>query len=364
MRRTLLASCFLVIVGIVHGLPTGALADDCGGAVACDCGDVVVVDRTLVPGVDPVLAVPCPGIALFVDLGVTLNLGGGTIRSVCPGCGGGIRVQSGATVEAGTITGFGIGIEGNGVHNLAFGVLVHGVRLVGNSVGISLAGAGNTIEQCLVTGSTSAGIMLVESVLEGDPGGNRVRGCRVEDNVGDGIVLLEESGDVVNAVIESNLVRRNAGNGIDVQAGSTVVSLNRVEDNDQGIVVSGTSPELATTSITRNVVLRNRTDGVVIDGVGLLVDRNQSKFNAGEGFNIAGTGHTVTLNIALDNGDDGFTVSATDSTLARNTASYNDGVGIRDTTAGNGTAGTANTYTANRCTGNGLGNSSPPGLCF
>jgi hypothetical protein len=150
------------------------------------------------------------------------------------------------------------------------------------------------------------------------------------------------------------------------------VSLNRVEDNEQGLVVFADG-DFGPTSVTRNVALRNLADGVEIRGGGVLVDRNQSKYSLGEGFDITGTGHTVTLNIAVSNGEDGFTVSATESTFERNTANYNgranhgqpaDGYGILDTTRDSGTGGTANTYSANRCTGNGLGDSSPPGLCF
>ena len=95
------------------------------------------------------------------------------------------------------------------------------------------------------------------------------------------------------------------------------------------------------------------------------VDRNQAKHNGGEGFAIGGDGHTVTLNISESNGEDGFTVSATGSTFQRNVSSYNGrpraGWGILQVPPP--TPGASNTYSGNNCTGNGLGLSSPVGLC-
>jgi hypothetical protein len=199
------------------------------------------------------------------------------------------------------------------------------------------------------------------------PGGAVVRRCRVEDNRGDGIHAVFRG-----VVIDSNVVRRNAGHGIHAASHDVTVHANRVEDNGRGLAAFGDltfGPSL----VTRNVVLRNLATGVEIGGTGVGLDRNQSKYNVGAGFDIAGRGHIVTLNIAVSNDDDGYVVSATDSTFERNTSNFNgravqdeaaDGYGIVDTTADGGTAGTSNWYSANGCTGNGLGTSLPAGLCF
>jgi hypothetical protein len=74
--------------------------------------------------------------------------------------------------------------------------------------------------------------------------------------------------------------------------------------------------------------------------------------------NHAVVDHEFTFNIAEQNGLDGFVVFTSTSTFARNRSNYNGSFGILDDGAG------GNTYTGNRCTGNELGDSSPPGLCF
>jgi hypothetical protein len=82
---------------------------------------------------------------------------------------------------------------------------------------------------------------------------------------------------------------------------------------------------------------------------------------------IGGFEHAIFRNVAVSNGQDGFTVGGEGCLFDRNRADYNGrpaaGFGIEDSTAGGGTGGTANTYATNGCTGNGLGPSSPPGLC-
>jgi hypothetical protein len=70
-------------------------------------------------------------------------------------------------------------------------------------------------------------------------------------------------------------------------------------------------------------------------------------------------GMTVRRNVAVRNDGNGFTILATDSRIERNAARYNDGFGIEDARA----PGLPNTYVDNVCTGNGRGNSKPPGLC-
>lgn len=177
-----------------------------------------------------------------------------------------------------------------------------------------------------------------------------------------------------NTIIKSSIVRFNDFDGIVVKDrplfdnDKNTVQLNRSENNGgRGLVVGGSR-----NTVARNVVLRNGQDGVEISGSLATVDRTQSKYSGGDGFQFSGSGHVSTLNIALTNEQHGYRVSATGSRFERNTASYNgrkdgslpaDGFGILDTSVGTGTSGTANTYSKNNCTGNGLGNSSPAGLC-
>jgi hypothetical protein len=294
--------------------PSTAAAIDCGGGTPCSCGDTVVESRTLVPGIDPVTTTPCPGSGLIIgEDGVVLNLGGAILRG--SGVAIGIEIQAnGTTVENGRVTNFRRGISGTDVGSTT----ISDVQILQNlGAGITLDGTGdsNSIDACIVRGNGGGGVSVAGN-------NNTVRICRIESNGGTGLTA--------------------DGN-----------------DND----------------ILRNIVTRNVGDGIHINGAGAIADRNQAKYNKGAGFvveGLEGSHHTLTLNVANSNGTDGFTVTAHDSRFERNTASYNgraeggqppDGYGIRDTTHGSGTSQTDNTYAKNNCTGNGLGNSYPPGLC-
>lgn len=319
----LLLALLVILAG--SGARAPATAADCGdtsgggGAdVPCSCGDRVTTD-TILNNTDPVTTIACPDDGLIVTNGVTLNLGGSVIRGDSVGVSDvGLLVEAGANdvvITTGTVTGFATGIATDSSTDAS---LLTGLQVRQNGVGIEISASNTIVEKSVV-----------------------------RHNDGDCIVVNDD----VLVAQDKNTVR-----------------LNRCEDNGgRGLVIRGNM-----NTVARNVLLRNGSDGADIDGTGDTVDRNQSKYNGGEGFKIDGSAHTVTLNISLGNGADGYTVLATGSTFQRNTANYNgraengqpaDGYGILDTTAGTGTGGTANTYAKNGCTGNGLGNSSPAGLC-
>jgi hypothetical protein len=289
----------LPVVGIGQA---PAIAADCGGAVPCSCSDTVVADRTLVPGVDPVVSGSCPQSGLIVAAGTSLDLGSGTIRAErapdapCPDFG--VALGEGATVTGGRIVGFENGITG---------------------------GSSATISVMQVLDSCFFGIFL-----EGD------------DNT-----------------VTKNIVRRtDARAGIAVFGDRNVVTLNRVETSSFGIIVEGKD-----NVVRRNLAYRNRFGGIVISGEQATVELNQAKYTSGTGFEFLGSEHTVSRNIAFDNDATGIVSGCTGCTFDRNRSSANGGFGIEDSTAGSGTGGTASTYTRNVCSGNVLGDSSPPGLC-
>ena len=103
--------------------------------------------------------------------------------------------------------------------------------------------------------------------------------------------------------------------------------------------------------------------GFLFVGGANTVEANQSSYNGGGGFIFCcDDNSTVSLNHAEGNGLNGFEVFAsTGNTFTRNRSSNNgrpaSGFGIADFRPG------SNTYTDNLCTGNGLGDSDPPGLC-
>ena len=319
MRVRYLSTLFMAGLGLVAiTTPVWASpsAPTCGGATPCACGNRVVADRTLTSA-DLVTTTVCTGNGLFVANGVKLNLGGRTITGDGGAADVGIMIEGGANnvvIQGGRVTGFGTGIA---TFNATVGSKLTGLQILSNGEGINISASSTTVTQSVI-----------------------------RRNDGDCLILL---------------------NGPQVEDLNTV-SLIRCEDNGgNGLVVFGVM-----NTVARNVLLRNGGDGAIIGGAGDIIDRNQSKYNGGSGYDIVGLNHAATLNIAQSNGADGFTVSAGGSTFERNSSSYNgraedgqpaDGFGIRDTSTDGGTSGTANFYSANNCTGNGLGDSSPAGLC-
>jgi hypothetical protein len=295
-----------------------ALGGTCGSAIPCECGDEFFGSRTLVFGVDPITVTPCAGEGLIFNEGShrSLNLGGNTIRAAAGNVGtDGIRLNDTThnTVTGGAIVGFGTGIGGR----IASLNLFSDLQIVEGSVGIRILGGGNTIQRSVFR-RLSAGAITIS-----DGAGTQILG-------------------------------------------------NRIEDSGVGVTIS-TSPffDIAgETVIARNLVLRSSGNGLTVHSsrfaLGAIIDRNQVKRSGGDGVVLSGTNVRVTSNVASDNAGNGFdSRGLTDSTFHGNRAQANDLFGMVDDSAGDGTAGTANTYTRNnRCSLNGLGDSEPPGLCF
>jgi hypothetical protein len=299
----LLALLSLLVLGVV----SLAQAAPCGGTTACSCGDTLTEPRTLTDE-DPVTTTVCTtDVALFVH--ADLDLGGRTVRGDGRAGTVGLEVRS-VTVQHGSVAGFGRGVQGLE----AFGVHLTGLQITANGTGIWIDGG--------------------------------------------------------QALVEKNLVRRN-GLGINVKGDNQgpdtahVVRLNRIEDNTgNGLQTDGVGDV-----VTRNVVLRNEGVGitVVVNRIVALSDTivslNQAKYSGRQGFVLIGPRLRVSRNIAVANGDgtppatfDGFHVGSDQNTLDANRSSYNTGFGIRDVSGGNA-------YARNVCVGNGLGKSSPAGLC-
>lgn len=299
-------------VALVPAQP--AAAADCGGAIPCGCRDTVVADRTL-DATDPVTTAPCslvPGsAALFVDPGVTLNLGGRTITG--SGNHTGVILGTGSKlVGPGTIEKFGRGVVGV---TSADGIVITGVTASGNTgAGFDLLSDGNTLTGNLALGNGGDGIIISgtnnvvsSNLLRGNDGrGAFVRGSEF---VGD-----DDEGD---NVVKGNRAERNAGHGIEVF--SNLVTL--TGDNITSNKVKG-----AATGVTAAV-------GLKVGGTGHGINGNTVERYA-TGFEINGTVRKVSSNTAQDNGV-GFLISGSDIGVVngnrafRNTAG--DGVGYRVT---------------------------------
>ena len=319
--RFLLFLCITLLVEILgSGARSPALAADCGGSVPCECGDRVVADKILGAG-DPITSTVCVGNGLEVVTGVVLDLGFSTLRGVGdssdpfnPRVGILVQDASDVTIKRGKIVGFDFGVFGFS----------------------PIGGAG-------VTTSRVSGLQVLDSLMDG--------------------IHLEGGGNV----IEANVVRRTKEGATAILVSQTpggdanIVRLNRVEDNSGlGILVLGDG-----SLVSRNIALRNTGRGFEFDGTNVRVDRNRAEFNGDLGFGIFGTGVIASQNIATGNGrglgegKDGIGVACVECRFDRNRSFYNVGFGINEA----GGAPDTNVYTNNLCGGNGLGDSSPSGLC-
>jgi hypothetical protein len=332
----------------IVGLPrrTSPAPGFCGGSVPCACGDHVVRDRTL-RGVDPVTRTVCPADGLVVAGGVTLGLGGATLRG--QGAGAGVRIEAGAThvtVQSGKVTGFATGVRGEhttGVHLANLSIFDSGQD------GVNLTGDGHTVEITVIQGNGGIGVAVVGHA-------SRLSRLQVKGNARAGVRLVGSG-----HTLEQSLSEGNGEHGAEVSGDDNQVALLQAEGNGgDGVHLKGTGNTAA-----RNTATRNGGDGLEIAGAGATLDRNRATSNGEAGLEIHGTGHTVTQNIVGQNAGTGLEMlGTTGSRFERNRGENNGGFGVRDDSTGTGTSGTANTYTQNICgRGNAAGVSSPARLC-
>src|SRR5262245_18464780 len=153
-RRSLTALLLSVssLLATTVGLGVNAVLADCGGA-PCSCGDTVDVDTTLDPLVDPVCSTgpadTCPAVGLFVNAGISLNLGNCTLRGAADSIFG-VTGKAGAQVRGGRISGFGE----SGVELVGDGGTVSNVQVrdVGG-IGIEVSGNTSRVEKSIVRNS-------------------------------------------------------------------------------------------------------------------------------------------------------------------------------------------------------------------
>jgi hypothetical protein len=149
-------------------------------------------------------------------------------------------------------------------------------------------------------------------------------------------------------------------------ASTSVVSANNISWNDVGVGVDGTS----SMKIYRNAMTGN--------GMGIIVGwatASNSNLISNNNIGAGGTGVYLGLANSTDVANNQFvgntlghgiiiSAGASQNVLYHNRADNNSGLGFGDASAGTGTGGTGNIYTANICAGNGGGDSWPAGLCF
>ena len=340
-RSLLLLSLVIVLANlsvVVFPVEVIALGGICDATTPCERGDIVLGDKQL-SAADPITSSMCAGDGLVLPrehFRLTLDFNGHTIRGDGVGTGVDALFLSGVEIRGGTISGFRVGISAGELTQSH----IAGMRLIDNGIGLFLIfhSRNNLIENVLIEGGGLA------ADIEGSE--NTLRSMTIRDTEG---------------IVARGGFERHPR---DVRPGNVLLS-NRIEDTrGDGLVVIGSR-----NTVARNVVVGSAGDGIAIENNFLgsadnTVNNNLVSFSGGHGLRFAGTGDTVFRNVAKNNGGNGLHVEATASTLDRNQSFNNGGFGIEDGTAGDGTAGTANTYTSNICyTANSLGKSSPAGLC-
>jgi len=93
------------------------------------------------------------------------------------------------------------------------------------------------IRNCIITGNSSAGVACVS-------GSPIIKRCKIGENSGDGI----NSSSTTPPAIKNSLIYKNSGNGISFTSAASVATIRNntiVDNNDCGISVSGTEPNIS-----------------------------------------------------------------------------------------------------------------------
>jgi len=162
-------------------------------------------------------------------------------------------------------------------------------------------------------------------------------------------------------VIGANGVVLNcAGHSISARARNTEAGINLAGISGvtvENCNITGFQYGFLLTDSSNNTLTGNGADGST--SAGFFLDSSDNNTFMGNTAN----NNTLTMNTASSNGVDGFYLyGSSNNTLTGNTANNNLDYGYYDSSTGTGTAGTANLYTGDVCSGNGVGGSSPSGL--
>ena len=287
-------------------------------ATHVQCGDTITQDTTL----DSDL-VNCPSDGVVIGASdITFDLAGHTIDGTGPDAGRhGVR-NAGAdnvTVANGRIQQFQnavsiLGADSNLVTGLTLTdsgsgafveqasltrILDSEMRASGTGVTLWRSGSFNVIRGNSISGATN-GVLLVgffvapvidqTEITDNDVFSNgvgihvldasntQVRGNRVVDNSGNGI--LDAFGGF--SIIEGNFVSRNDDNGILLpDSTGAVVAGNRTWDNGgDGVLIGNAGSLISPAAVTDNFSKGNGDDGIDVDKPGTTIARNRANVNA------------------------------------------------------------------------------------
>ncbi len=296
-----------LMTGLVTGGLLAAMLSGAGTAIAADveCGDVVTTDIKLTHDLGP-----CTGDGIVAGAsGIRIDLGGHTITGDGDGLGGGVRIQSphrNVEVRRGTITGFNEGVVLSGTR----GNHIWRLSLVGNNRGVDLAGFNdrNLVEKNLVRDSAGDGIRVDVSSE------NTVRKNRLSGNAY-GISVSNGANDnrIIGNRVSSGPKGFSFGISVFSDSDRNLVTKNRVRGMAfEGILVQSSSDD---TRVAKNISSHNGRDGVLIEPAGGPYAGDPMR-------------SVLLKNRAFRNGDDGIDIDSAVTTLTKNKADRNGDLGI------------------------------------
>jgi len=278
-------------------------AADCGD-VPCSCGDNLVASRTLVSGVDPIVASTCTGDGLIMNTDeVVLDLNGNKLRG--SGSGVGVLIGDGVndvTIKKGRVDGFETGI-GTGTEidtaGTTNGSTIDGIRPnLNTGHGILLKGDNNDLTGILAKRSGINGVTVIGN-------SNLFKDHNDEYNRFHGLFVQGDFNQVLDNRASENAKSRTSGDGIHVEGNHNLIRGSDVTKlNINGIVVIGDNNALDANSVTRQKGDGIQGgDGIIVDGDNNVLTDNLATANRGVGISVVGggdptasTGNRVSLN--------------------------------------------------------------------
>ena len=269
---------------------------------------------------------PVAIMVLLTMLGTALTFVPAPIYAQGPACGATITTNTTLTANIGPCAGEGLAIGASGITLDCAG---HTISGTGSSPGIDLSGVTSaTVENCRVMIFDQGFFLSLSS-------GNTLTGNTADNNT-DGFVLASSSKNTLTG----NTADYNAYGFSLTHSSKNKLTGNAADSNLQ-------SGFLLQFHSTHNKLATNTADGNGHSG--FLLQKGSNK-------------NTLTGNTA-DKNFDGFTLlQSKKNTLTGNTADSNTQYGYLDKTRGSGTLGTANNYSNDECSNNGVGGSHPRGL--
>ncbi len=217
--------------------------------------------------------------------------------------------------------------------------------------------------------------------------GHTLTGPGSTETFGTGILLADRSGVTIrnchvtefsfgfnvtssNNRLQGNTAARNIGDGFEISGSNNKLQGNRASHNEHvGFFLESADNN----KLQGNTAAYNGGSGFLLFFDFLSEGSNNNNLqgntathNGGDSFSIWGSNNRLKGNIATHSQFDGFFLSgdSQNNFLIGNKGDNNLKLGYHDESSSDtGTAGTANRYKGNECSGNSDGGSSPTGLC-